>query len=248
MPNAPAIGWRNGFRSPARKSIDWTHPMTADLLAFHVPGPGGSALDLGGRFNLPALSTVPTYGATQFGTGLVNAAVNQGAALSLNAGDALLLQPPVTLMFAGAFQGAPSDRAFIYGTSYSSADLSPFKGCQLNAINFGNDICFGFNDAGSGVDVNGSASSWVGSRVFVATLTTSASAVWSNGARMATGAGAASINYNTSGSNAQASVMAEVGTSRTLNATFAAGAIWNRALSDAEILRVSADPFLFLRA
>ena len=224
--------------------------MTLSLLAFHVPGPGGSAVDLTGRFNLSALPAVPTYGATQFGTGLVNAAVNQGAALYLNAGDALLLQPPVTLLFVGSFQGSPSDRAFFYGTSYSIADVTPFKGCQLGAINFGNDIMFTFNNAGTGVEVNGSASSWVGARVFMATLTTSASAVWQNGTRVATGTGAASINYNTPGlgQNAQFHVMAEVGTSRTVNATFAAGAVWNRALSDAEIAKVSADPFLFLKA
>jgi hypothetical protein len=83
-----------------------------------------------------------------------------------------------------------------------------------------------------------------GPRVLVGTITTSELATWENGVKVATDVGTASIAY---GAESSLSVFVQPLRNRSLNSTFNAGAIWNRALSDAEIIRLSADPFVFLK-
>jgi hypothetical protein len=252
MPNAPAIGWRNGFRSPARKVIDWTHPMAADLVSYHVPGGASTAKDLCGRFDIPAHSAVASHGTTKFGPGMVNTADNQGSLLVIGDAHPLCLQPPLTVMTAFVVNSTPNGRAFYYGSVYSQSGFSPYVSYGFANAGFDAWFALQYNDG-----TNLQEASWTGAnfstpgvRVCVGTITSAGTALWVNGARRATGAGTSTILYRSvgTGSASTLAVFSDPGTTRTANTTWNAGAVWNRALTDAEIIRLSADPFLFLKA
>jgi hypothetical protein len=66
--------------------------------------------------------------------------------------------------------------------------------------------------------------------------------LWCNGAQVATGPSTTSLTYWPDSNRLNV-----LGSGLAARASFNAGAIWNRALSDAEIIRISADPFIFLK-
>ena len=224
--------------------------MTADLMAYHVPGGASTAKDLCGRFDIPAYSAVAAHGTTQFGPGMVNTADNQGALLAIGDAHPLCLQPPLTVMAVIVVNSAPNGRAYYYGVLYSQNDFGPFQCYGFANAGFDPWLAFVYNDGSYQTAFWGSANfATPGVRVMVGTLTSVESVMWVNGAKVATGVGASTVSYLSigSGSPSSLSVFSDPGTTRTANTTWNAGAVWNRALTDAEIIRLSADPFIFLK-
>jgi hypothetical protein len=263
MPNAPAIGWRNGFRSPARKVIDRSHPMTASLKAFHVPVGLGVCKDLCGQLDLLPYSigvngTMPSNDTTTWG-GLSmtsGGAGCQGSVAKTGSSGPLSLQPPVTFMWVGRFNGEPDAGQMFYGCDYEGYTGPPIS---YGILKEGFAGWMSLKCRSSGTDV--AATSFGISpdytnpipRVLIGTISSAGLALWMNGTRIATdGTSITVLDYSAGFSATDGSHMC-VGTrngesGKTSNATFAAGAVWNRALTDAEIIRLSADPFLFLKA
>ena len=249
MPNAPAIGWRNGFRSPARKSIDWANPMTASLVAFHVPAGASAAKDLVGRADIPAYTSAAANGSTQFGPGMTNNGVNQGANLTTGATHPLCIQPPLTLMWVGSIDSNPDVLSTFVGLFNNNAGTNPLYGYGIRVGGAYDALEFYWNSSGSNsnIGVGGLNSTTPCGRVFIGTIESAVgAAMWSNGKKVtSTTIGATTINYS---ATANFGIFSDQGSSRSTKSTFSATAVWNRALSDAEIIRVSADPFLFLKA
>jgi hypothetical protein len=249
MPNAPAIGWRNGFRSPARKSIDWTNPMAAKLVSFYVPAGASAAKDLVGTADIPAYTAAAANGSTQYGPGMVNTAVNQGANLTVGASHPLCIQPPLTLMWVGTIDSNPDVLSSFVGLFNNNAATNPLYGYGIRVGGAYSAVEFYWNNGGSNSNIgNGAVNSTTPCvRVLIGTIESGVgAALWSNGQKVTSGAiGATTINYS---ATANFGIFSDQGTSRSTKSTFNAGAVWNRALTDAEIIRISADPFLFLKA
>ena len=263
MPSAPAIGWRNGFRSPARKSIDWTNPMTARLKAFHVPVGLGVCKDLCGQLDLLPYrigtdGTMPSNDTTTWG-GLSmtsGGAGCQGSVAKTGLSGPLSLQPPVTLMWVGRFNGEPDAGQMFYGCDYDAGG-GPNISYAILKEGFAGWMTLKCYSSGTGVTATsfGISPDYTNPipRVLIGTISTAGLALWMNGARIATdGTSITVLDYNagfiaTDGSQMCAGTRNGV-TGKTSNSTFNAGAVWNRVLTDAEIIRLSADPFLFLKA
>jgi hypothetical protein len=263
MPNAPAIGWRNGFRSPARKIIDWTHPMTADLVSCHVPVGLGVVKDLCGRLDLLPYrigtdGTMPSNDTTTWG-GLSmtsGGAGCQGSVAKTGPTGPLSIQPPVTLMWVGRFNGEPSNGQYFYGvdfvgfggTTHSYALRKPNTTGWLTLSTYGAATTVDVTQFGISPDYTSPIP-----RVLIGTISPAGLALWMNGVPLATNATAVNVlDYDNGFGDTTGSHMC-VGTRNgvsgsTSNSTFSMGAVWNRTLSDAEIIRISADPFLFLKA
>jgi hypothetical protein len=258
MPNAPAIGWRNGFRSPARKVIDWTNPMTARLMAYHVPTGGSIVKDLCGRFDLDVFgSNIAAKGTTTWGSGMASSTTPaQGAARKTGLNGPLSLQPPVTLMWVGRFDGEPDAGQIFYGVDYIGFGGTDFTNAIYKA-GFPGWLKYNTFSGGTnrGAEVFGISPDYTVPipRVLIATVSASGMALWMNGVQVATnGTAITTLDYSDGFAATDGSffcVHCRQGASGgTVNATFNAGAVWNRALTDAEIIRLSADPFLFLKA
>jgi len=219
--------------------------MTARLMAFHVPGGASTAKDLCGRQDIPAEATAAENGSTRFGPAMVNTgSVNQGSSIGLTPSDRLALQPPLTIMCAIEQNATPDNRAPYYGVNHGNG-IQPFWCYGLTLSAFPPWFEFNYNDGGT----NTLSSFWgsagmdtPGPRVFVGRLDSSGSSLWCNGAQVATGPSTTSLTYWPANNRLNA-----LGSSLAARASFNAGAIWNRALSDAEIIRISADPFVFLK-
>jgi hypothetical protein len=219
--------------------------MTARLMAYHVPGGASTAKDLCGQQDIPSETNAAENGNTRFGPALVNTgSADQGASIGLTPSSRLAIQPPLTIMCAIMQNSTPDNRAPYYGVNHGNG-VDPFWCYGLTLSAFPPWFEFSYNNGTTFQSAFwGSANmDTPGPRVFVGRLDSTGSSLWCNGAQVATSTGASSITYWPSNNRLNA-----LGSSNASRASFNAGAIWNRALTDAEIIRLSADPFLFLKA
>ena len=251
----PAIGAHNRFRNTVLRSVDWGNPTTADLIACHVPIGGSMVKDLCGRFDLDAFSAIAANDTSTWGSGMSSSgASQQGAARKTGLLGPMSLQPPITLMWVGRFNGEPDANQFFYG-----CDTAGFGGSSRSYV-----IRKSSNTGWLALEIYTGSSSVALTvfgispnftspipRVLIGTIGPSGLALWMNGARIGTDATAVSVIGYSDGFSATDgsffSVHCRQGTTAgTTNSTFNMGAVWNRQLTDGEIISLSADPFSFL--
>ena len=253
---------RDRFRSPNRRVIDWTNPMAAKLVSCHLPVGLGVVKDLCGRLDLLPYrigtdGTMPPNDTTTWG-GLSmtsGGAGCQGSVAKTGLSGPLSLQTPVTLMWVGRFNGEPDAGQLFYGCDYDGFGGPPLSYAILKE-GFAGWMTLKCYSSGSSYTATsfGISPDYTNPipRVLIGTISSSGLALWMNGARIATdGTAITVLDYGagfaaTDGSQMCAGTRNGV-TGKTSNSTFSMGAVWNRALTDAEIIRISADPFLFLK-
>jgi hypothetical protein len=236
--------------------------MTSGLVSCHIPVGLGTVKDLCGRLNLLPYrigtdGTMPSNDSTTWGSlGMTSSGITpQGSVAKTGLSGPLSLQPPVTLMWVGRFNGEPSAGPIFYGLDFNGFGGTEYTCCLFKA-GFAGWLKFNVYSGGTnyGAESFGISPDYTVPipRVLFGTASASGMALWMNGVRLATNATAiTTLDYTNGFEASNGSFMCmnvRNGTNNgNSNITSNMGAIWNRALSDAEIIRLSADPFLFLK-
>jgi hypothetical protein len=239
----PAIGRCRRLTPPPWARPDPGHPLSARLVACHVPVGRLGAIDLCGGPTLPTIGN-PPWSLTGFGRALSSNAAATGYQFTHGTTGKLAIQPPLTIMWVGSYLGSAAGDSIIYGGSVNMVSTAPYFSYAISFGGSASSWAFYGQTGGTFLEIDGGAASSLPNPVVLAiTVTTSATTLWANGVRVTSGSGVASITYPSTstfcfgngslgGSGSGASNM---------------GAVWNRALTDGEIEKLAADPFCFLR-
>ena len=233
---------RSSRQPPVGFGVDWSNPLTRGLVFLYQPAASAAGLDLvRGRKGSILGSKYPIVGAVQGKTTQWN-----GAGSIAFASDALL--EPTSQMTMSAYlrvrASMPADTG-ILTKSYNNSDTPAYclRGNYVGTLG-GHNVAAIFRQTGNTYWISHSSLilSAGGASLFTGTLAASSISLYEFGNKVASTAGPSSIQYG-GGNGLILSGTSDAAATGELTGDIYLAAIWNRALSAAEVARFAANPW-----